>query len=416
MTNLLDTLQANAPRAGRGKRRALIVVVVVALAALGYSWMGGKETPVTYQTAAITQGDLHVTVSASGTLEPTNVVTIGSELSGIIATVKVDVNDRVKKGDLLAQLDTAKLTDSLNKSQAALAAAEAGVQQAAATLLESKAMLARQRDLARLSNNRLPSKTDMDVAVATVARAEADKASADAAVTQAAAALNSDKTNLEKASIRSPIDGVVLSRTIEPGQTVAASLSAPTLFEIAEDLSQMELQVDVDEADVGQVKEGQSASFTVDAYPGRSYPAAITRVSYGATTTDNVVSYLTTLTVDNHDLSLRPGMTANATINTDTRSNVLLVPSAALRFSPPQTATTPQEKTTILASLMPRMPGRPNQKRENGAGQTIWILENDAPKAIKVTRGASDGSLTEVSGEGLQAGQPVIIGSSSKND
>ncbi len=413
-TNLLTTLQSQTSHASRTKQ-ILGALAVLAVAVFSYRHYSGDETTITYQTTPITQGDLHVTVAASGTLEPTNVVTIGSELSGIVSSVSVDVNDRVQKGQLLAQLDPSKLNDTITKSEAALAAAEAGVKQAEATLQEANASLSRQRELARLSNNRLPSKAEMDTAVAAVARAVADKASAEATVAQAQATLSSDKTNLEKASIRSPIDGVVLSRSIEPGQTVAASLSAPTLFEIAEDLSQMELQVDVDEADVGQVKTDQTATFTVDAYPGRTYPATITRVSYGATTTDNVVSYLTTLKVDNNDLSLRPGMTASATINTETRSNVLLVPSAALRYSPPATDK-PADSRGIVASLMPRMPSQPRAQtqRNDGPSQTIWILENNVPKAYTVTRGSTSGNLTEVSGDGLQAGLPVITGSSSK--
>lgn len=413
-TNLLTTLQAQTPHLSRTKK-IIGALAVLAVAVLGYRYFSGGETTTTYQTTPITQGDLHVTVAASGTLEPTNVVTISSELSGIVASVAVDVNDRVQKGQLLTQLDPSKLNDTITKSEAALAAAEAGVKQADATLQEANASLSRQRELARLSNNRLPSKAEMDTAVAAVARAVADKASAEAAVAQSQATLSSDKTNLEKASIRSPIDGVVLSRSIEPGQTVAASLSAPTLFEIAEDLSQMELQVDVDEADVGQVKTDQTATFTVDAYPGRTYPATITRVSYGATTTDNVVSYLTTLKVDNNDLSLRPGMTASATINTETRSTVLLIPSSALRYSPPVTDK-PAASTGIVASLMPRMPSQPrtSTQRTEGPSQTIWILENNVPKAYTVTRGSTSGNLTEVSGDGLQAGLPVITGSSSK--
>ena len=354
---------------------------------------------------------MFVTVAASGTLEPTNVVTVGSELSGTASAVLVDINDRVKKGDLLVQLDPSKLNDAITKSQAALEAAQAGVRQAEATVAETKSTLTRLQELDKLSNHRLPAKSDMDSAKAAYDRATANLASAQASVAQAQATLSSDKINLEKANIRSPIDGIVLSRSIDPGQTVAASLSAPTLFEIAEDLAKMELQVDVDEADVGQVKEGQDATFTVDAYPGRTYPAKVTRVSFGATTTDNVVTYQTTLTVDNSDLSLRPGMTASATISTQTRNNVLLVPAAALRFSPPA-AQAASSSGGIVSSLMPRMP-RQAARQNNGTGApAVWVLENGAPTQHQVTKGASNGTLTEVSGEGLTAGQEVITGSS----
>ncbi len=415
---LHERLQAQTSPSHRGRRTAMLVGLMLAGLAVWYLSGGKTGSGTTYQTEQVTQGDLHVTVAASGTLAPTNVVTIGSELSGIVAHVDADINDPVKKGQLLAQLDTSKLTDTLTKSEAALTAAQAGVRQAEASVQESAATLARQQELARLSHNRLPSKTDMDAAIATHARAEADKASADAAVAQAAAALSSDRTNLEKASIRAPIDGVILSRSVEPGQTVAASLSAPTLFEIAEDLSRMELQVDVDEADVGQVHAGQTATFTVDAYPGRTYTAALTRVSYGATTTDNVVSYLTTLTVDNPDLSLRPGMTANAIISTDTRTGVLLVPNAALRYAPParSTADDTTQKRSFISSLMPRPPATPktvHSSEDDSAGQqaNLWVLDNGAPKALRVTRGATDGTLTEVSGADLHPGLQVITSS-----
>ena len=248
--------------------------------------------------------------------------------------VLVDENDRVKKGQVLAQLDLAKLKDAVTKSRATLAAAEAQVLQAQATMEEARAQLARFKQVAELSGGKVPSKSELATAEANLKRAEANEASARASVTQARANLQSDETNLGKASIRSPIDGVVLTRKVEPGQTVAAALQAPVLFTLAEDLAKMKLQVDVDEADVGQVRVGQTATFTVDAWPGRKYTGVITRVGYGSQTKDNVVSYPTVLAVSNDDLSLRPGMTGTADIVTVTRENVLLVPNAALRFTP----------------------------------------------------------------------------------
>jgi len=399
---------------GKGRSAWRVIVPVLLILTGGGYYMLRPSTPaatVKYVTAVVTQGDLFVTVAASGTLEPTNVVTVGSELSGTASAVLVDINDRVKKGDLLVQLDPSKLNDAITKSQAALEAAQAGVRQAEATVAETKSTLTRLQELDKLSNHRLPAKSDMDSAKAAYERATANLASAQASVAQAQATLSSDKINLEKANIRSPIDGIVLSRSIDPGQTVAASLSAPTLFEIAEDLAKMELQVDVDEADVGQVKEGQDASFTVDAYPGRTYPAKVTRVSFGATTTDNVVTYQTTLTVDNSDLSLRPGMTASATISTQTRNNVLLVPAAALRFAPPA-AQAASSSGGIVSSLMPRMPRQAARQNNGNSAPAVWVLENGAPTQHQVTKGASNGTLTEVSGEGLTAGQEVITGSS----
>ena len=199
---------------------------------------------------------------------------------------------------------------------------------------EAQANLARFEEVARLSGGKVPSKTELDSGRATLERAQADEASARASVADAQAALSTDEINLSKASIRSPIDGVVLTRSVDPGNAVAASLQAVTLFTIAEDLTQLHLQVNVDEADVGSVHVGQNATFTVSAYPSRKYPARITRVAFGSTITDNVVTYITYLEVDNTDLTLRPGMTATATITATERNDVLLVPNTALRFTP----------------------------------------------------------------------------------
>ncbi len=221
--------------------------------------------------------------------------------------VNVDVNDRIKKGQVLVELDTAKLRDQILRSRATLAAANAKVAQTVATVKEAQATLGRFEEVARLSGGKVPSKTELDTARATVERARADEAAARAGVTDTQAALSTDEINLSKASIRAPSDGVILTRNVDPGNAVAASLQAVTLFTVAEDLKQLRLQVNVDEADVGSVTVGQKGSFTVSAYPGRKYPAVVTRVAYGSTITDNVVTYVTYLDVDNGDLSLRPG-------------------------------------------------------------------------------------------------------------
>ncbi len=405
---------------GKPKRRPLKwAVIALVLLGLGYAGMGmlsGGKSAITYRTQEVSRGTLQVTVSASGTLAPTNQVDVGSELSGIMKEVMVDENDKVTVGQVLARLDTAKLNDAITRSQATLTAAQAAVKQSEATLKEAQAGLRRQQELHRLSGGKAPSQADMDTAEASVARAEANLASAQAAVAQAEAELSSDKTDLEKATITSPINGVVLTRSIEPGQTVAASMTAPVLFTLAEDLGQMELKVNVDEADVGSVKEGQSANFGVDAYPERRYPASITRVSYGATTTDNVVTYLATLKVDNTDLSLRPGMTANAEILTMTQENVLLIPNAALRFAPPVQQAA-QSGGGIMSAFVPRMPAGMNRRprtQDNVSSneKTIYVLENGQPVAVNVTVGASNGKVTQVTSNTLREGARIIIGSS----
>ncbi|PWB57558.1 MAG: efflux RND transporter periplasmic adaptor subunit [Nitrosomonadales bacterium] len=393
--------------------RAWLIAVLVLLMAGGAFYLRARSTASApqYLTEEAVRGNLAVTVSATGNLQPTNQVDVGSELSGTIEAVLVDDNDRVQKGQLLARLDLSKLNDQVAKSEAALASAEAQVEQMRATVEESRANQARLRQVAELSGGKVPSKAELDTAQAALDRAIASAASARAAVAQARAALKSDRTNLSKASIRSPIDGVVLARKVEPGQTVAASLQAPVLFTLAENLAQMELQVDVDEADVGHVHEGQSATFNVDAYAGRKYPARIVRVGYGSQTKDGVVSYKTILKVANDDLSLRPGMTATSEITTATRENVLLVPNAALRFTPPVKPGNGDKKNeSFVSSLLPKPPASTSSKpaAAKGGTQQVWVLRDGQPVAVPVTVGVSDGRHTEVTGGELQAGMPVI--------
>lgn len=401
--------------------RWLIAAVALALAVGGFAWFqsgSAVNAAPQYQTEPLGQGNLRVTVSATGKLAPINQVDVGSELSGTIEAVLVDDNDRVSKGQVLARLDVAKLRDQIAKSKAVIASAEAKVLQTVATVKEARANLGRLRQVAKLSGGKVPAPTELETAEATVERAIADEASARAAVEEARATLRTNETDLAKASIRSPIDGVVLQRKVEPGQTVAASLQAPVLFTLAENLAQMELQVDVDEADVGQVREGQSAAFTVDAYPNRSYPARIRQVRFGAETVNNVVTYKTILNVNNDDLSLRPGMTATAEIVTTERENVLLVPNAALRFTPPQPAEAQSSGGGLVASLLPRPPRSlaPRRQSANAKGgkavaRQIWVLRDGQPVAVPVTVGSSDGRMTEVTGEGLEPGLPVITAS-----
>jgi len=394
--------------------RWLIPVAVLIIAVLGYRYLSGDgdDRSSQYTTEPAVVGTLVVKVSATGTLQPTNQVDVGSELSGIVEAVYVDDNDQVKKGQVLARLDLSKLQDAVSKSKANLDAAKAQVAQAQATVDEARANLGRFKQVAELSGGKVPSKSEMDTAEANLKRAEADEASARASVAQASAALRSDETNVYKAQIRSPIDGVVLTRKVEPGQTVAASFQAPVLFTLAEDLSQMELQVDVDEADVGLVHVGQIAVFSVDAWPGRKYPATITRVGYGSQEKDGVVSYPATLQVDNSDLSLRPGMTATAEITALTRENVLLVPNAALRFTPPA-ALTPEKRSRrgLIGALMPRRHRTETRQATDlskGSSHQLWVLRDGEVLPVSVQTGPSNGRMTEIVGGDLQAGMEVI--------
>ena len=425
----LDALLDRPPRRPWWKRRWVWALPVLLAAAL-WGWtawqaqQARQATPV-FVTEPVVRGNLTLNVSASGTLQPVRAVTIGSELSGTVRQVLVDVNDRVRQGQVLVVLDTARLEDQVTNARAALGAARAQVLQAQAALRESEvaaqeaaALLTRQESVHRLSGGQVPSAAELDAARAaasradaTVARSRAAVTSAEAAVEQAQANLSTNETQLAKASIRSPIDGVVLSRTVEPGNAVAASLQAVTLLTIAQDLRDLKLDVNVDEADIGVVKEGQKATFTVSSQPARRYPGQVRRVAFGSTKTDNVVTYTTTLDVDNSDLTLRPGMTATATIVAVERTGVLLVPNTALRFMP-QLDEPAAPTGGIVSRMMPRPPVSAQKTvrfdRRAGARQ-IWVLQDGQPVALPVVTGISDGRQTEVSGDGLTEGMAVIV-------
>lgn len=400
----------------RGRRRWMVAaVVVLAILAAGYFLFGrnGAEVGPGYVTQAAIRGPLVVTVTATGNLEPTNQVSVGSELSGTVTAVHVDDDDRVTKDQVLAELDRSTFEDAVAKSRATVAVAEASLQQGKATVAEARAKLNRYRQVAKLSNNKVPSKTEMETAEAELARAVATVASAEAGIAEAKATLRSDETKLGKAKIRSPIDGVVLERSVDPGQAVAASLQAVTLFTLAEDLSKMELKVDIDEADVGQVKAGLPVSFTVDAWPDRRFQAVITRVGFNATDSDGVISYPAVLQVDNSDLSLRPGMTGTAEITTVTRDDALLIPNAALRFEPPAAETAATSSSgSVFGSLMPRPPSTARKTSapvtaEDGS-KRVWVLRNGMAEPVQVRTGASDGRSTEIVSGALEAGDSVI--------
>lgn len=399
---------------GPGRRRhwsrrvALIAVLLLAVGggyALFRDSISSRQTQ--YQTDAALRGDITVVVTATGTVEPTNTVEISSELSGIIRTVKVDYNSEVRVGEVLAELDTDRLKASVASSRARVQAAKANVVEAEATIVEKQRSLQRTQELARRS---FASTQDLDAARATHDRAVAALDSAKADVAAAEADLSVNETNLGKSCICSPIDGVVLARDVEPGQVVAASLQAPVLFTIAEDLTQMEVQVDVDEADVGQVRVGQAASFTVDAYPERTFSAEIRQLRFGSETVQGVVTYKAVLSADNAELLLRPGMTATAEITVGEARDVLTVSNEALRFTPPTTETESSGRG-ILGRLLP---GRPQFRaasapEQTGSSRRVWVLRGGVPGAVEIEIGVSDGTRTEIRSGALADGQKVIV-------
>lgn len=424
------------PRAKYIKWAAIAVLVLLVLWGLSRWWGGSTATEYASQPAE--RGNLTVTVSATGKLAPTNQVTVGSQLSGLVTKVVVDVNDRVVAGQALALIDPEQLDDQIRQGEAQLAANRAQVGQARATVAESQAQLARLEQVYKLSNGRVPSAAELQTGRATWQRAVAAQKVAEANVTAATAQLAQSQTQRQRAIIRSPVTGVVLARQVDPGQTVASSFNTPTLFVIAQDLSQMKLQVAIDEADVGSVKLGQKANFTVDAFPGRTFPAVITRVDLGSNltvssataststtgttaTTGQVVSYAADLTVANPSLELRPGMTATADIVTSNKTNALLVPNAALRFKPADPAAGADQGGGIAGSLTfrPRRGGRPERTATLGRGaqQTVYIKGADGkPQAVRVITGDTNGQLTEVIGGDLKPGQQVITGQLASGD
>lgn len=419
----LATLLRSANPARRSK---LMLVTIGALVVLGLAfWLwarnrgGDAGAQPTFATEKVQRGDLTLTITATGNLEPTNKVTVGSELSGTVLEVYVDTNDTVKKGQPLAKLDTSKLAQQTESSRATVRSAQAKVAEAEATVKESEATLARQQELSRLSGGKVPSRSDLEAASASADRSRATLASSQAALAQAQAQVLVNESDMAKAIIKSPIDGLVLTRSVEPGQTVAASFTAPELFVIAESLEHMKLKVSIAEADIGRVAAGQSAQFTVDAWPDRTYAAKVVKVSYGSSVTNNVVSYETELEVANDDRTLRPGMTATADIRVAERRGVLVVPAAALRFEPQAAllAGPIMQKKSFVQSILPmppRMAKRPASSEDGSVipgkqGSRLWVLRDGVPQPVEVKAGLADGRRTEVSGEGLSEGLDVIV-------
>lgn len=394
---------------GGHRRLRWLVIGLVPLTVLVVVYLfltGDSEQAFRFQAQEVQRGDLTVTVTATGAVEPVNQVDVGSELSGTINAVLVDFNDRVQRGQVLARMDTDRLEAQVIEARASLASARAKLEEAQATVVETRLRFQR---CEKLAARQLCSQEELSTLQAAQARARAAEASARAQVAVAQASLDVNETNLAKAEIRSPIDGLVLQRQIEPGQTVAASLQAPVLFTLAEDLAHMELHVAVDEADVGKIDEGQSAQFTVDAYPERNFPASITQVRFAPQAVEGVVTYETVLSVDNSDFSLRPGMTATAVITVQQLQDVVLVPNAALRFMPPTAEITQTGGGGIFGSMFRRPSSQRRRPDASNTSARVWILSEGQPRAVVVKTGASDGQFTELRAGELKPGQQVIV-------
>lgn len=413
--------------AGKGSRlrrwlwRLGILVVLGGLVGAVVVWRrhAAEQPTEEYVTKPVARGNLQATVTATGNLQGRDTVEVGAEISGTVKAVHVDFNDEVEEGQLLCEIDPEQLVASRNQTRAQLVAAQAAYDNAKASAKE--AQLTAERKKALFAEG-LISQQELETALAAADRAKASARSSAAQITVNHASLESAQTKLAKAKIVAPIDGVVLSRSVEVGQTVAASLQAPVLFTLARNLQEMELNVAIDEADIGQVAAGQPATFTVDAFPDRTFEAVLKRVHNIGTLVDNVVTYEALLAVENEDLTLRPGMTATATIVTAARKDVMVVPNAALRFKPASAADD--------GSRGPRLPGlrmgrRGGGRRSQGtaspsgsvgagrAGRkgprsSVWVLVGGEPQRVPVRTGLTDGQFTEILRGDLNEGDQVI--------
>ncbi|WP_212524506.1 efflux RND transporter periplasmic adaptor subunit [Actibacterium sp. MT2.3-13A] len=401
-------------RAGRSRsplRRVLWLVVLLGLGAGGWLWWaaGRPEGERRYETVEAALGPVVVTVTATGTVEPTNLVEISSELSGTLREVLVDYNSPVKAGQELARLDTDKLEASLEHARAMLAARQARVAEARATVRETRENYDRMVELDRRG---IVSPQDFRAAQAVYARAQAALQSAAADQRVAEADLKVEEANLAKACICSPIDGVVLDLDANPGQIVASSLQAPVLFTIAEDLRRMELRVDIDEADIGKVEVGDAAEFSVEAYQDRRFPAVISELRYASETIDGVVTYKAILSIDNDAMLLRPGMTATADITVARIEEALTVSNAALRFAPPTEPEAEENSGRGLLGLLFRPPSRAPATRVTVSPEgwrTLWVLREDGMQPVEVRTGETDGMVTAIVEGGLVPGDRVIV-------
>ena len=369
---------------------AALVVICVAL----FIGLGGKGNKAEYRTESVSKGDIQQTITATGTVNAVTTVLVGTQVSGTIKTLFVDFNSRVKMGQIIAQIDPSTFESQVQQAQANLLAAQANLDKSNSALVDAARTYERNKEL--FAKNLIP-RSDLDTAETNYESAKAQVGSAKAQIEQTKASLDYAKQNLAYTKILSPVDGIVISRNVDVGQTVAASFQTPTLFTIAEDLTKMQIDTNVAESDIGVVKVGQEVEFTVDAYPDTTFKGNVWQIRKAPITVQNVVTYDVVIQVGNKDLRLMPGMTANVSIIITTRQDVLRITNAALRF---------------------RMGERPSGAGGAGSGEkkgpAVWVLENGKPRRVQITPGISDGSFTEVSAGDLKEGQQLIVESLKK--
>lgn len=350
------------------------IIALAVLAALIFFFMGGKKQPqASYNEAVVTKGEVSTTITATGTIEPVTQVEVGTQVSGIIDKIYVDFNSEVKKGQVIAEMDRRNLTSDLTTAQSNLASAKSSLDYQEAYYKRYKTLY----DKGLISTN------DYENAYLQYQQAKETYRSRQESVRTA-------QQNLAYATITSPIDGVILDKAVEEGQTVAAGFSTPTLFTIAQDLTDMRVIADIDEADIGGVKEGQRVQFSVDAYPDETFEGAVTQVRQQATTESNVVTYEVVIGAPNKDLKLKPGLTANVTIYTNQKSDVLIVPNKALKFTP-----------------NPMFLGPDGKIQDTQAAKKVWTKQGNTFTAHKVETGITNGSVTEII-SGVKEGTKVV--------
>lgn len=383
-------------------KKYIITAVLIAVAISGSIWFfSGRAPKITYKTSRLEKGTIVAAISATGTVNPVTTVQVGSQVSGTIQRLLVDYNSQVRKGQVIAEIDPALFLAQVEQSRGNALNAQAGVQKARVTLADAKRTLERNQQLV---GQGIISQSDFDAAQTAYDAAQAGIKSAEAAVIQTRGALSQAETNLKNSVIRSPVDGVVISRSIDVGQTVAASFQTPTLFSIAQDLTKMQIETSVDEADISRARLGQAVTFTVDAYPDRNFKGRVTQIRSAPITVQNVVTYIVIVQVDNKDLQLKPGMTANVSIETGRREGVLRLPSAALRFHPK----TDDKKSGKQGGKGQKITGMTKGKPQVPQ-QKVYLLQEGKPVAVAVTTGLADAGFIELLGGNLKEGDEVVI-------
>lgn len=412
-------------------KKLIVSALIVVAIGLGLFMYHKKSTgDIRYKASPVTSGYLQSKVTATGTVNAVTTVLVGTQVSGTIKKLHVDFNSKVKVEQTIAEIDPAGFQAQVDQARANVMVARANVEKARTLMEDSKRTFERNR---QLFTENLIARSDLDTAEANFNSNNALLLAAQAQTSQTEAALRYAENNLKYTRIVSPVDGIVVSRSVDVGQTVAASFQTPTLFTIAQDLTKMQIDTNIDEADIGRIQTGQKTEFTVDAYPEQTFHGVVEQIRIAPTTVQNVVTYDVVVKVDNADLKLKPGMTANVSVITASKENILKIPNSALRFKPPAEAEIDREEKakdkTIKTSQEigheyalkksgdqgEQQSGRISTPRTSGRITTLWVLDNEKPRKIQVTTGISDGSYTEIMSGPLTEGQQVIVGSSSKS-